>query len=154
MREVPGPLRSPPLLLAFVAVAVALGLDLALAGTGGSSDLVRFLGRFHPLLVHLPIGFVLLVAFAEALSLSPRFRPRVDPVLSLLWPALVLSALLAFSFGLLLAHDGGYPTKLVSMHRRLTLAAVIAIAASYGLWSRVEQGAAPRVAYRGLLGAS
>src|SRR6185436_19071328 len=62
--------------------------------------------------------------------------------------------LLAFSLGLLLAHDGGYPPRLVSMHRRLTFAAVIAIAACYVLWTRVEQSGAPRMAYRGLLGGS
>src|SRR5450755_4220131 len=37
------------------------------------------------------------------------------------------------------------------MHRRLTLAAVIAIALNVVLWARVEQGRLPRGVYRGVL---
>ena len=144
-----GPVVAP-LLLALV----ALGLDFGLAKPGHSSQFVQFLGRFHPLVVHLPIGFLLLVAFAEALTLFPRWRSRIDPVLALLWPALAASAVLAFGLGLLLAHDGGYPDKLVSLHRRLTLAAVLAIALNVALWARVEQGRLPRAVYRGVLAAA
>jgi uncharacterized membrane protein len=131
-----------------------VALDLMLSRPGSTADFVRFLGRFHPLVVHLPIGFLLLIAFAEALSFAPRFRTRVDPALGVLWPALVASGVLAFGLGLLLAHDGGYPLKLVTWHRRLTLLAVLAIAACYPLWTRVERGVVPRVAYRAWLGAT
>ena len=43
-------------------------------------QLALFLGRFHPLAVHLPIGILLLVAGAEGLTLSPRFRARSGPM--------------------------------------------------------------------------
>jgi uncharacterized membrane protein len=141
-----------PLVAAGAAGAAVIALDLMLSRPGSTADFVRFLGRFHPLVVHLPIGFLLLIAFAEALSLAPRFRARVDPALGVLWPALVASGVLAFGLGLLLAHDGGYPLKLVTWHRRLTLLAVLAIAACYPLWTRVERGVVPRVAYRAWLG--
>jgi uncharacterized membrane protein len=144
-------LRVGPFVASLLLAGAALALDFALAKPGASPDFVRFVGRFHPLVVHLPIGFLLLVAFAEALTLFPRWKSRIDPALALLWPVLAVSAVVAFGLGLLLAHDGGYPAKLVSMHRRLTLAAVLAIALNLALWARVEQGRLPRVVYRGVL---
>ena len=33
-----------------------------------ASDIVLFFGRFHPLIVHLPIGFLVLAAIMELLS--------------------------------------------------------------------------------------
>jgi uncharacterized membrane protein len=144
-------LKLGPVVAPIALAVVALGLDFALAKPGHTADFVTFVGRFHPLVVHLPIGFLLLVAFAEALTFVPRWRSRIDPALALLWPALAASAVLAFALGLLLAHDGGYPDRLVTLHRRLTLAAVLAIALNAALWTRVEQGRLPRAAYRGVL---
>jgi uncharacterized membrane protein len=40
----------------------------------GPPDIVLFLGHLHPLLVHLPIGLVLLLAFLEVLARSSRFE--------------------------------------------------------------------------------
>jgi mono/diheme cytochrome c family protein len=146
-----GALRVGPVVASLLLAGTALALDLALAKPGASANFVRFVGRFHPLVVHLPIGFLLLIAFAETLTLFPRWKSRIDPALALLWPVLAVSAVVAFGLGLLLAHDGGYPAKLVSMHRRLTLAAVLAIALNLALWARVEQGRLPRIVYRGVL---
>lgn len=39
-----------------------------------SHDLVLFLGRFHPLLVHLPIGGLVLLGILEVLAKFPRFK--------------------------------------------------------------------------------
>ena len=36
--------------------------------------LEQFIGRFHPLLVHLPIGFLLLLAVLELLALRPSAK--------------------------------------------------------------------------------
>ena len=44
-----------------------------------TGELVRFVGRFHTLLIHLPIGVLLLVASAEPLSLFRPVRERLDP---------------------------------------------------------------------------
>ena len=37
-------------------------------------EIILFLGRFHPLLVHLPIGMVFLLAALEAIARLPRFK--------------------------------------------------------------------------------
>jgi uncharacterized membrane protein len=40
--------------------------------SGGLHDLVLFLGRFHPMLVHLPIGGLVLLGALELLAKLPR----------------------------------------------------------------------------------
>ena len=39
-----------------------------------SFKFVPFLGHFHPVLVHLPIGSVLLLGILELLAVFPRFK--------------------------------------------------------------------------------
>ncbi len=138
-----------PLLFAGASAALAVALTLALRPSSSAPDFVHFLGRFHTLAIHLPIGVLLLVAAAEALTLSPRLRPRIDPALDLALPFLVLSAIAAFALGLLLARGGGYPSRLVLLHRGFTLAAVIGSAVCLVAWV-LER----RSAYRGALGAT
>ena len=40
----------------------------------GTPNFVLFLGHLHPLLVHLPIGLILLLAALELLACLPRFK--------------------------------------------------------------------------------
>lgn len=141
------PSVARPLLFAGSSAALAVALTLALRPASGAPDLVQFLGRFHTLAIHLPIGVLLLVAVAETLTLSPRLRARIDPALDLALPFLVLSSIAAFALGLLLARGGGYPSRLVALHRGFTLAAVIGSAVCLGAWV-LER----RAAYRGALG--
>ena len=137
-----------PIALALTSAALAAALSVALRPSAGAPDFVQFLGRFHTLAVHLPIGVLLLVAAAEALCLaSPRARARLDPALDLALPVLVVTSVAAFALGLLLARGGGYPSRLVALHRGFTLAAVIGSAACLIAWA-LER----RNAYRGALG--
>jgi len=112
------PSMKRPLALALTSAALAVALSVALRPGAGAPDFVQFLGRFHTLAIHLPIGVLLLVAAAEALCLaSPRLRARVDPALDLALPFLVVTSVAAFALGLLLARGGGYPSRLVALHR-------------------------------------
>ncbi len=139
-----------PLALALTSAALAVALSVALRPGAGAPDFVQFLGRFHTLAIHLPIGVLLLVAAAEALCLaSPRVRARLDPALDFALPVLVVTSVAAFALGLLLARGGGYPSRLVALHRGFTLAAVIGSAACLIAWV-LER----RHAYRGALGAT
>jgi hypothetical protein len=95
----------------------------------------EFLGRFHTLLVHLPVGVLLLVATAELLTRFPKLRERVDPALDLALPFLVATAVAAFTLGILLARGGGYPPKLVGLHRAFTFAAVLGTAGCLVAWT-------------------
>lgn len=147
----PKPVSPPsqrPLALALGAAVVAAALAAALRPTSSAPDFVQFFGRFHTLAIHLPIGVLVLVAFTELLGLvSPRARARLDPALDLALPFLVVTSVAAFALGILLARGGGYPSRLVALHRGFTLAAVIGSAACLALWVLGR-----RAVYRGALG--
>jgi mono/diheme cytochrome c family protein/uncharacterized membrane protein len=131
-------------------VVLAVLAELTLSRAGHGPDLALFVGRFHPLVVHLPIGFFLLVAAGEAATFHPKLRPRVEPALQLLLVVSAGAALLAFLMGQLLALEGGFPAEALGWHRRLTLLAVIGMAASWVTYDRArdERG---RWVYRGVL---
>ncbi len=146
--------------VAVVAMSAAvLALYFALkAPLESAPDIVLFLGRFHPLAVHLPIGILLFVAFAEALTLSAALRKRIDPTTPFALGALVVSGFGSFALGQLLASGGGFAAKLAATHRTLTLFAVLAMGGCFVVYrasARAERAGAAwglRLAYRGVLG--
>jgi uncharacterized membrane protein/mono/diheme cytochrome c family protein len=74
------------------------------------------IGRLHPLLVHLPIGFLILAFLFELLALSKRFKKLRQAV-----PAAVLigffAALLSLTTGLFLEEEGGYDDRILFRHK-------------------------------------
>lgn len=77
-----------------------------------------FLGRFHPLLVHLPIGLLVLLVALEFLARTRRFcgaNASANYVLALLVP----SALVSAACGWMLAGSGDYNAAALSIHRWL-----------------------------------
>ena len=78
----------------------------------------QLIGRFHPLIVHLPIGILLLAFVFELLSWIGGLKKLKAAV----QPALLIGAITSvFSVvtGLTLAEEGGYDEELFSMHRNL-----------------------------------
>ncbi len=78
-------------------------------------ELVQFIGRFHPLLVHFPIALFLLVPILEIAGRNVRFaylRLSVDFVLTLA----TLAATTAAMLGWCLARSGGYSGRLITQH--------------------------------------
>src|ERR1051325_8676085 len=147
--------RSPSVVGALGALVVVVVGDAVLRSLGGTpSNFSLFLGRLHPLAVHLPIGIVLLVGAAEAATLSPRLRPRVDPAIALALPILVLATVGAFLLGHLLGRAGDFAPKALTVHRRLELVAAIGICLCPVAWAYQERAgtANARWGYRGLLG--
>jgi uncharacterized membrane protein len=136
-------------------VLIAVLAELIGGRTGHGPDAALFFGRFHPLVVHLPIGFFLLVAAGEAATFHPRLRERVEPALGLLVPISAAAALGAFLMGQLLALEGGFPAQALINHRRLTLLAVIGMAACWVLFERQHaKSGQGRWLYRGAMGAT
>lgn len=80
------------------------------------SDFMLFIGRFHPLVVHLPIGFLFLAAIAQLATRKPKFHP-IKPFLSYLWGLGTISAALAVLFGYLLSLSGDYDTDTLFWHK-------------------------------------
>lgn len=80
------------------------------------SDFMVFVGRFHPLVVHLPIGFLLLAAIAQFATRWPKFHP-IKPFLSYLWGLGAISAAIAVLFGYLLSLTGDYDEDTLFWHK-------------------------------------
>ena len=89
---------------------------------------MHFFGRLHPLLVHLPIGILLLAFGMECLA---RWRRRTDlrPAIRLALATGAATALGTAATGWLLAQNGGYDDALLLRHQWLGFgAAALALA--------------------------
>jgi uncharacterized membrane protein/YHS domain-containing protein len=75
-----------------------------------------FVGRLHPVFVHLPIGFIVLLAVLEVLARFPRFRHANANVGLILALAVPMAAFTAFC-GWLLSLAGGYDDSLLQWHK-------------------------------------
>ena len=107
-----------------------LVLFVMLLTTGGRpTDFALFLGRFHPALVHLPIGILLVGVLLEILTRSGRFGSYSKAVSAVLFVG-AWGAILAAFAGLYLAQGGGYDDWTLTWHKRLgVLIAVLAVVA-------------------------
>ncbi len=111
-------------------------------------DWVLFFGRFHPVLVHLPIGGLVLLGTLELLALFPRCKDVAQGnrlIIGLTAAASVATALL----GWLLSQAGGYDPELLPWHKWTG----IAVAAACALTWLLHRLRWPR-AYRLSLGAT
>jgi uncharacterized membrane protein len=105
------------------------------------ADWQQFLGRFHPLVVHLPIGLILLVPILE---IGGRYRPALLEAAMFVLSLSVLSCLLALTLGYLLAYGSGDAGAGVARHMWGAIALTIAVLAC-ALFRSAEGGV--RVVY-------
>lgn len=86
--------------------------------------ITQFFGRFHPLLVHLPIGILFLAFLFEFLAYFPKYkklRQAIQP--ALFWGALF--AVASACSGYFLSQEGGYEDRLLSLHRNTGIATAV-----------------------------
>src|SRR5215470_16685250 len=133
-------LSRPRLFLIAIGVVVILLLAWALlhAPPDGveHGEFSQFVGRFHPLVVHLPIALLLLVPLLECFSLFRRWSHLRESAGFVLLLASV-SAFLAVFLGWLLARSGAYEGKLVTSHMwgGFSLAVAIFLCCLLRLWN-------------------
>jgi uncharacterized membrane protein len=89
-----------------------------------SEEIVIFIGRFHPLVVHMPIGFIAAVVILQLVALFSQSNLRIG-IGTLLWFSMI-TAILSTIIGTLLAIPGGYDAELLLKHRQLGLGTSIA----------------------------
>ena len=110
-------------------------------------NLAIFVGRFHPLVVHLPIALVMVLALIEVVALVFR-RQLPEFWLRLLLVLTAGGSVVAVACGWLLAGGGGYDPGLLDLHRWLGTAvgglAVVAL---------IVQFSGSTLGYRVVLGA-
>jgi uncharacterized membrane protein len=79
------------------------------------ADWLQFLGRFHPLVVHLPIGLIVVLPLVEFAGMRrPSFREAAGFLLQISLGVCVVSVL----FGFLLAYGSGEIGTTVTRHMR------------------------------------
>jgi uncharacterized membrane protein len=86
--------------------------------------MAQFFGRLHPVLVHLPIGILILAFIFEILSLFPRYKKLGQST----QPTILIGALFSIGAaisGYLLSQEGGYDEKLLGVHRNSGIATAI-----------------------------
>ncbi len=84
-------------------------------------DLIYFLGRFHVLILHLPVGVLLLAVGMEALARWPRLfvndRSVLEPAMPLIWGFGALTAVMTVVLGSMHASEPGFSGAGVDHHR-------------------------------------
>ncbi|MBE9465822.1 c-type cytochrome domain-containing protein [Dyadobacter subterraneus] len=81
-----------------------------------ATDWTYFIGRFHPVLVHLPIGFLLIAALLEIGKRTGKISVSDSSITFILfWSA--IGATMACIAGYLLSLGGGYDEELLSDHQ-------------------------------------
>lgn len=83
--------------------------------------MLDFFGRFHPVLVHLPIGILLIACIFLVISRYARFANLYPSVEILLFLGMI-SAVLSCLTGYFLSNSGDYEGELVSNHKWMGIA--------------------------------
>jgi len=127
-------IRLKPLALGTM---VALGLLLKFLPPDGAirPGFLLFLGRFHPLVVHLPIAFVLLIPVFE-LPLPFLARPARRVTSAILIFSAITTLVGAILFGWLLAYSGGFQGALLMQHAWTAVITGIFLSLAVLFWNR------------------
>ena len=83
-------------------------------------NFVTFLGRFHPLIVHLPIGFLIMSALLQLYASKVKNNTiNLNPAIAitLFWGT--IASILAVVIGWLLSQQGGYDSNILFWHKWL-----------------------------------
>jgi len=116
-------------------ILLLLCLWLALGGLDDRWSPGIFVGRFHILVVHLPIGLLAGALVLEGLALFSRFRDVARGTVPMLWMAL-LGGVIATILGYTLMEADGFTGKFVTLHLWTGLGVVLLTALS--LWLRLK----------------
>ena len=95
----------------------------------------ELIGHFHPLLVHLPIGILLIAALFQLLALKPKYASmHAATSIALFWG--MISAIVSCISGYLLSLSGDYDEELVETHMwfAIATASVSLIAYLFNRW--------------------
>lgn len=85
-------------------------------------ELIYFFGRFHVLVLHVPVGVLLLAVGMEVLARWPKpfaadRQSPIEPAMSLIWGAGTLAAVVTVALGYMHASEPGFSGAGVSHHR-------------------------------------
>jgi uncharacterized membrane protein len=118
------------LLSALLVVVFALGLAVYPPMFGpikaqGVPHMVLFFGRFHPLIVHLPIGVLLLTFLVELGCLRRSVEEKWGDAALLAIFLSAVGAVISVIFGIMLTREGGYEGGAFKLHQGLGIGAAV-----------------------------
>lgn len=91
----------------------------------------QFLGRLHPLVVHFPIGLLIVALFLEVIAIRKKSN-ELRPAISILLVTGAACAVLSVAFGWLLEEQESYSGDVLVLHKWTGIAtAVLAIATAF-----------------------
>lgn len=88
------------------------------------NDFIIFVGRFHPLVVHLPIGFIMLGLAMHFMAKTKRFQSLEGSVNFTLFLG-GLSGIAACILGFMLSSEGGYNEEALESHEIAGIAVTV-----------------------------
>ncbi|MEN9685213.1 MAG: hypothetical protein RLZZ28_999 [Bacteroidota bacterium] len=103
------------------------------------SEPIEFFGRLHPLLVHLPIGFLLLALVLQWLTLKQRYQ-NIFPAVRVAFLLGMISALLSCCSGWILSSGGEYDESILTYHKWMGITVFVAAAIGYLLSAKEFTG--------------
>ncbi len=75
----------------------------------------ELIGRLHPLIVHLPIGILILAFLMEVASYSKRYK-KLKVAMPFVLKVVIASSLIAWFTGWIMPKEGAFDERLVSLH--------------------------------------
>lgn len=93
-------------------------------------DLVYFLGRFHVLVLHLPIGIIVALVALEWLARKEKYR-YLEAASPFLWGAMALTALVTVTLGYLHFEEGSFGSSGIQHRNFGTAVALISTAVAF-----------------------
>ena len=97
--------------------------------------LIEFFGRFHPVLVHLPIGFLLLALVFQWLSRKESYR-MIVPAIRVAFLLGMISAVVSCLSGWSLSSSGEYDEVTLDLHKWFGIS--VAVFSAIGYWFSIK----------------
>ena len=99
------------------------------------ADVMTFLGHMHPMVVHLPLGFLVLAFLFRLAAHQERYR-HLDEAVPFILLAGSVFAIVACVLGYLLSQSGDYDRHLLRNHRWMGISLAVVSSVFYVLSTR------------------
>lgn len=100
-------------------------------------EFIFFLGRFHVLVLHLPIGIILVTIALEFAARNEKYA-RFESAAPLLWATAAITAIVTVVFGYMHYAEGGYERSAGNLHRILGTALAVVTTIAWLLRARSQ----------------
>ena len=111
-------MRKRSLIFAVLSSTLLLGLLKIPLNGEFDNTFIFFLGRFHPIILHLPIGALIILFFMELIN-SVNSKLNLDSACKILLWFSVISIIPTLLLGFLLGSSGNYDDELLNSHKWL-----------------------------------